>query len=182
MAAKSIRQFPIEPWTCTPKSIHNCIHCTLWRNKAQWPAENSCHSKKKNGTQAQLLAIVDTLAIFGVSWKLFPQYIKDLHIHTIGARNKQWGSQLLLALRSKQVDSPQHRVRLFYFFLGVSLCPEARPSGDCSGEQSALIVCAECLPKLCSLLWLGELSWGYWAVTRPGRVTIKKVGERKISQ
>ena len=40
-------------------------------------------------TQAQLLAIVDTLAIFGVSWKLFPQYIKDLHIHTIGARNKQ---------------------------------------------------------------------------------------------
>ena len=43
----------------------------------------------RRGTQAQLLAIVDTLAIFGVSWKLFPQYIKDLHIHTIGARNKQ---------------------------------------------------------------------------------------------
>ncbi len=37
-------------------------------------------------------------------------------------------------------------------FLGVSLCPEARPSGDYSGEQSALIVCAECLPKLCLLL------------------------------
>jgi hypothetical protein len=37
------------------------------------------------------------------------------------------------------------------FFWGVSLRPEACPSGDCSGEQSALIVCAECLPELCSL-------------------------------
>ena len=44
------------------------------------------------------------------------------------------------------------RASLLFFLLGVSLRPEARPSGDCSGEQSALIVCAECLPKLCSLL------------------------------
>ena len=57
-----------------------------------------------------------------------------------------------IAIETDRLTSSIPRATVLLFLRpAVSLRPEARPSGDSSGEQSVLIICANCLPELCSL-------------------------------